>query len=227
MSALTPPRPGQRPPPGSGDYEPGFGLPDQEVLAEISHELGNYFHKLYYWTDFLKSRCEPESDEMASWRMLDDNVEGLEAFLKMTLEYFAPARLSFTRIPLGDLLDGAESYVPGRRVHIEGLEHWRGTDVMADPARFHHVMRTIFERVAESLSGDDELVIRLRPSSRDEFDGVEIEFVAGHAYEGPGSLVGGIAMSVAEKFLKVHGGEFCERNDNESRALTMFLPLYG
>jgi hypothetical protein len=24
----------------------------EKVLAEIVHELGNFFHKLYYWADF-------------------------------------------------------------------------------------------------------------------------------------------------------------------------------
>src|SRR5262245_2051455 len=25
---------------------------EERVLAEISHELGNFFHKLYYWAEF-------------------------------------------------------------------------------------------------------------------------------------------------------------------------------
>src|SRR5262245_48718952 len=28
----------------------------EKILAEISHELGNFFHKLYYWSDYLKER---------------------------------------------------------------------------------------------------------------------------------------------------------------------------
>ena len=28
----------------------------EKILAEISHELGNFFHKLYYWSDYLRER---------------------------------------------------------------------------------------------------------------------------------------------------------------------------
>src|SRR5438876_5406828 len=28
----------------------------EKVLAEIAHELGNFFHKLYYWSDYLKEK---------------------------------------------------------------------------------------------------------------------------------------------------------------------------
>ena len=31
---------------------------EERVLAEISHELGNFFHKLYYWSDYIKSDSE-------------------------------------------------------------------------------------------------------------------------------------------------------------------------
>ena len=28
---------------------------DQEVLHDLNHELGNYFHKLYYWAEFIRA----------------------------------------------------------------------------------------------------------------------------------------------------------------------------
>ena len=34
----------------------GLGIPDDRILGEISHEMGNYFHKLYYWTEYLRDR---------------------------------------------------------------------------------------------------------------------------------------------------------------------------
>src|SRR3982750_4424563 len=30
----------------------------ERVLAEIAHELGNFFHKLYYWSDYIKGDAE-------------------------------------------------------------------------------------------------------------------------------------------------------------------------
>ena len=29
---------------------------EERVLAEIAHELGNFFHKLYYWAEFLQEK---------------------------------------------------------------------------------------------------------------------------------------------------------------------------
>lgn len=51
--------------------------PDLErVLAEINHELGNYFHKLYYWADTVTA---PESQDGMSTEMLGRTLQGFES----------------------------------------------------------------------------------------------------------------------------------------------------
>lgn len=214
---------------GSG-YEPGFGLPDDRVLAELSHELGNHFHKLRYWIDYLKTQhkaADSQGEAATAVHMLETSVENLEIFLRMTLEYFSPARLSFTRLRIEELLRGLSGRLPGRRLAIDGLDRWGATEVFVDPSRINHVVRTVFERVMRTLVEEEEMRIRLEPANRGEFEGVEIEFYAGCTVTPCSKLMTGIEMAVAEKFLKVHGGELFEKRSGTTACLAMFLPLYS
>ena len=90
----------------------------------------------------------------------------------MTLEYFSPARLSFTRLRIEELLDGLARRLPGRHLAIEGLDRWGSTEVFVDPSRINHVVRTVFERVMRTLVEEEEMRIRLEPSSRGDFEGI-------------------------------------------------------
>src|SRR5262249_30486043 len=88
LPARTAPRP-----------EPGTPVFVQEkVLAEIAHELGNFFHKLYYWSDYLKERPARKSADSTATQMLERTIKNLEDFLKVSLDYFHPTQLSFMRM---------------------------------------------------------------------------------------------------------------------------------
>src|SRR5262245_59259437 len=55
----APIRPTQGSPEEADAREQGSLVVVQErVLGEIAHELGNFFHKLYYWSDFIKTDAE-------------------------------------------------------------------------------------------------------------------------------------------------------------------------
>jgi hypothetical protein len=204
----------------------GLGLPNDRILGEISHEMGNYFHKLYYWTEYLRERSR--GDETAV-EMLEDTVARLEHFMRMTLEYFAPARLTFTRLRAEDLVLGLGSRLPGRRLVVEGASDVRTTVVLADASLIGHAMRAIFERTAATLLDEDRMTIRLVASERRDFRGVDVEFAAGKGASETQALARGIEMAVAEKFIQMHGGEIFERKGggSEPRALIVFLPIYS
>src|SRR5712691_8808179 len=70
----------------------------ERVLAEIRHELGNFFHKLYYWSDYLKEKPVRQPADSTATQMLERTIKNLEDFLKMSLEYFHPTQLAFTRM---------------------------------------------------------------------------------------------------------------------------------
>src|SRR5205809_4428562 len=87
--------------------EPATAVVVQEkVLAEIAHELGNFFHKLYYWSDYLKEKPARKSADSTAVQMLERTIKNLEDFLKLSLDYFHPTQLSFTRMGAGELLQG-------------------------------------------------------------------------------------------------------------------------
>src|SRR6476660_6757591 len=63
-------------------------LVQEKVLAEITHELGNFFHKLYYWSDYLKEKPARKSSDSTATQMLERTIKNLEDFLKVSLDYF-------------------------------------------------------------------------------------------------------------------------------------------
>jgi len=202
----------------------GLGLPDDRILGEISHEMGNYFHKLYYWTDYLKGAVG-DTGEQGAVEMLEGTVEGLEQFMRMILEYFAPARICFTKAPAAELIGSLEARLVGRRLRVEGAD-LAGTTVMVDASLMAHALRTTFERAAGTLLDEPEMIVRVSRARRGEFEGLEVEFLAGKNSRDESRLMQGIEMAVAEKFLQMHGGELFERGGDE-RALVVFLPLYA
>jgi hypothetical protein len=202
-----------------------LGPPDERVLGEIAHEMGNHLHKLYYWTDYLRSQVAGRGEpEIAAVDMLSGAVERLETFMRMILEYFAPARLCFTKVKVADLVGGLAAKLPGRRLRCEGIDVFGETTVFADAGLLAHAIRTVFERAASTLVAEDEMVVRVTGASRREYQGVEVEF-CGEVSAAGGSLKSGIEMAVAEKFLLMHGGELFER-ESAPRSLVVFLPLY-
>ena len=207
----------------------GLGIPDDRVLGEISHEMGNYFHKLYYWTEYLRDRDGHDVDtDQSAVDMLETTVERLEHFMKMILEYFAPARLTFTSLKAEDLVLGLASRLAGRRLCVVGDAAVRATPVMADASLIGHAVRTVFEVASATLIDEDEMIVRLVPSQRREYRGIEIEFESGRGVSEGKSMAHGIELAVAEKFIQMHGGELFERNGADSkRALGLFLPIYA
>lgn len=204
--------------------EAPLGLPDDRILGEISHEVGNYFHKLYYWTDYLKSHGEGHGDA-AAVEILEETIGRLERFMRMMLEYLAPAKISFNRIDAGELVAGLKTKLPGRDVQVRGVDEWRRFKVLADPSLMAHALGTVFDRVAGTLIDEDALIVEVERARRREFQGIQIAFEAGAGVNGHERLKKGIEMAVAEKFLLMHGGELFERAE-PTRALVIFLPVY-
>src|SRR5437773_12569035 len=80
-------------------------LVQEKVLAEIAHELGNFFHKLYYWSDYLQDKPARQSADATAVQMLERTIRNLEEFLKVSLEYFHPTQLSCMRMEAGELVE--------------------------------------------------------------------------------------------------------------------------
>jgi signal transduction histidine kinase len=207
----------------------------ERVLAEISHELGNFFHKLYYWSDYIKSDTEgARKADSTAGHMLERTISNLEDFLKVALEYFYPIRLNFTKTAVGELLDAfmthLSAHLNGNEVRVFRDEIGEPATILIDPARISQAFRIALHQVHEDLKSGGALTVGLGKVTRRDFPGLEVRLSV-EPKVAPSPLFrtaeAGVEWAVAQKLIEMHGGEIVERCDaNGRRTVVIFLPLY-
>ena len=207
----------------------------ERVLAEITHELGNFFHKLYYWSDYIKSDTEgARKADSTAGHMLERTITNLEDFLKVTLEYFYPIKLNFTKVTLGELLDGfmthLGAHLNGNEVRVFRDEISEPGTILVDPARISQAFRIALHQVHEDLKSGGALNVRVGKGHRRDFPGLEMRLEVEPKVP-PSPLLrtaeAGVEWAVARKLIEMHGGEIVERYDqNGPKVVLIFLPLY-
>ena len=209
-------------------------VPVQEkVLAEIGHELGNFFHKLYYWSDFLQDKPARQSADATAVQMLERTIRNLEEFLKVSLEYFHPTQLACMRMEAGELVEALlvqlRAQLNGTPVAIADAGDWREGGVMVDPGRFSQALGLAVRHLVDQVGAESTLEIAVRRAFRDGQAGLEVDFRLNRPSEAPALLqtgAAGMAWAVAEKIVMLHGGELLESTiDPEGKSVTLFLPL--
>src|SRR5262249_31694157 len=78
----------------------------ERVVADVRHEIGNYFHKLYYWADFLTESRSGRAGDVTATQMLEETIRGLEDLLHATLEYVRPIAVTPIRMHAREVADG-------------------------------------------------------------------------------------------------------------------------
>jgi signal transduction histidine kinase len=207
----------------------------ERVLAEIAHELGNFFHKLYYWSDYIKSDSEgARKADSTAGHMLERTITNLEDFLKVALEYFYPIKLNFTKIAVAELLDGfmtaLGSHLNGNEVRVFRDDLGEPATILVDPARISQAFRIALHQVHEDLKSGGALTVSMGKGSRRDFPGLEMRLEVEPKVP-PSPLFrtaeAGVEWAVARKLIEMHGGEIVEQYDqNERRVVLIFLPLY-
>jgi len=209
-------------------------VPVQEkVIAEIGHELGNFFHKLYYWSDFLQDKPARQSADATAVQMLERTIRNLEEFLKVSLEYFHPTQLACMRMGAVELVDALlvqlRAQLNGTPVSIADAGDWRDGGIMVDPGRFSQALGVAVRQLVDQIGGESTLAIAIRRASRDGHPGLEVDLRLNRPSEAPALLqtgAAGMAWAVAEKIVMLHGGELLQSTiDPEAKSLTLFLPL--
>lgn len=207
----------------------------ERVLADISHELGNFFHKLYYWSDFIKTDSETaKKTDSTAGHMLERTIANLEEFLKVALEYFHPITLNFTKVPVGELLDGfmvhLRSHLNGNAIEVRRDAIEAPATILVDPTRISQAFRIALHHVHEDLKLGGALTVTLGTARRRDFDGLEMRLdvepraPASSLFRGAEA---GVEWAVAQKLIELHGGEIVERYETNGRKVVMiFLPLY-
>ena len=229
QDAVLPSRPEMRSEHGS------LVVVQERVLADIAHELGNFFHKLYYWSDFIKTDGETaKKADSTAGHMLERTIANLEEFLKVALEYFHPITLNFTKVSVGELLDGflthLGSHANGTAVEVRRDEIDPPATILVDPTRISQAFRIALHHVHEDLKLGGALAVTLGTAKRRDFDGLQVRLdVEPKTPASPlfrGAEAGG-EWAVAQKLIELHGGEIIERYEaNGRKVVLIFLPLY-
>jgi hypothetical protein len=208
--------------------EQRHSVTEERVLAEIAHELGNFFHKLYYWAEFLQEKRADHSSEATAAQMLTQTVGGLEEFLKGTLDYFRPLKLSPVQMPLADIVAGMvvqlRAQLHGWPVRVSDQGGWEQRAVLIDPARLPAVFLAVGRRLTERAPAGTGVHVGLESSS----DGIEAVFRVEGRFGTPGfqTAASCVEWALAERIVALHGGRLQQRDVPDGPpVLELFLPF--
>jgi hypothetical protein len=191
---------------------------DDEVLSDLRHSLGNYFHKLYYWADYLKSGADDLGPDVAPVEMLDRTLQNLEGFLRVALEYFRRPDLSCVTLN-GEELGRAVASVlrsaqadRGQVVAQPGVERW---NVAVDPSLFSEALG-IAAKQLRFASGDESTVLEgsVEPAPAAERLRLELRVAGSNAPARARRDLGLIEWAVAGRLLRAHGGSLEAINED-------------
>lgn len=197
------------------------------ALGEIRHELGNFFHRLYYWIDRLEdSRA---ADGESAVRMLETTARTLEAFLTTTLEYLHPITLAPVPMSAADAVAGLRMRLPGCVDPAGDPSALRLTGTLrVDPALLPEVLAAGVERVI----GPGQPSVPLRLDARTWGDGatrgvlLELRCVRpAPRGDAPPPAACALRWARAQRIALLHGGWLAERAANDgSPTIAIFLP---
>jgi hypothetical protein len=215
---------------------PGATEEQEKVLAEISHELGNFFHKLYYWADFLKDKPSRRAADTTAAQMLHGTVRSLEGFLKIGLAYFQPVQLSTTRMGVNDLVAGLLCQVRSLSdrapltAEQDGVA-WDGAWVMVDPGRLSQAFEIVVRHLGKQLGPTSHMAVTVERRMQRGGPCVEISFCLSQPGEESPLLrtaEAGIEWAMAERVWALHGGQLAEQALSAAeKRITLTFPLQG
>lgn len=204
---------------------PDFAARQARLLAEVSHELGNYFHKLYYWAELLREQRAGGESEPAE--LLEHTIRELETFLKTALELFRPLSLATMAMSVGDVVASAQALL---KRHVESSRcTWEddaaGTAAMVDidPGRFSFVLDALVRRV----QGADTPAIVAAATLADvrEPDAFVLTVRARGVRPVPSAVAAAIEWAVIERIVEAHGGTVELVATASERCVRLRLPV--
>ena len=202
--------------------------PRQErVLSEITHELGNYFHKLYYWAELLREqRLATAEAEPAV--LLEQTVRDLETFLKTALEFFRPLSVVPMPMSVDDLTSSIRALV--MRHADPAPVRWQadvadgGATVSIDPGRFSFVLEALVRRLRVTEHAVVDATVQVeRPAGQP----VYVLGLAARGGEGGASVsvAASIEWAIVERLVDRHGGTIAASTTAGDRAVRLELPI--
>jgi len=197
------------------------------VVADVRHEIGNYFHKLYYWADFLTESRSGRAGDVTATQMLEDTVRGLEDLLRATLEYVRPIAATPIRMTAREVVDGVLRQLAGafdgRLGHVGDGVPLGERVVLVDPGRLSQLLATIVRRldVATDPAHGMHVSVGIDPHASGEAIVIRI---VGVPVGGARSTVAEVEWATAENVARVLGGDLTAHEGDEIR-IALAFPL--
>lgn len=192
--------------------------PDEAVLREIRHELGNHFHKLYYWADFVQEAAGGEDAEPLG-DPLTGAIQKLESFLNRAMQYLTPISLEAVGMNLSEVTCAIEkllvSEVPQAKVQVETLRGVPDQRVQIDPGKFSAAVQTV-ARALNQASDGSLLGYRMTVSTAESLRAFEFRMDAAPALQSAvAPEVRTLDWANAQRTIETHGGtlSLCELED--------------
>ena len=191
-------------------------LSDDDALAEIRHELGNRFQRLYFWVDQAGGERSGQEDPVLK---LSEELAGLERYFGSALEYFAEPPLAVVEVPLADLVARLRAALPGRELEVAGLDALESLEAPVDPALLSRVLELVATRVGEATQQGSVLSLAVRRGPQPK--SVELELSGEPDDRGPAPVLSGIEAMVARRWMVRHGGDLTEGSPPASVVVTL------
>jgi hypothetical protein len=204
----------------------------EKVLGEISHELGNFFHKLYYWVEYLRDTARASEEETPT-EMLERTIRNLESFLKVSLGYFNPVQLNPMRMAASLVVDGllfqVRAHLGTTPFDVARENDWGDGSVLVDPGQISQAFEVAVRHLAEQAGPESHVQITFERSTRRDCPGLEVHFHLHRANESSPLFRGaeaGVEWAMAQRILALHGGELSEQSQpSGEKSMLVFLPL--
>ena len=201
----------------------------ERVVADVRHEIGNYFHKLYYWADFLAESRSGRAPDVTATQMLEGTIRELEELLQATLEYVRPLAASPIRMHAREVVEGIVrqlgSGLAGRAVtpSIDGALPGERS-VLVDPGRLSQLLAVLVRRIESTTDRGRELEVRVTAERRGALEVVVVR-ATGVATGTTNSTLSEVEWATAENVARLAGGELSTHDAGGRATIALTLPL--
>ncbi|MBM4246062.1 MAG: hypothetical protein FJ148_20070 [Deltaproteobacteria bacterium] len=200
-------------------------------MRDLSHELGNYFHKLYYWTDCVRSGTSDLEAGVSPTGELDRTLHRLQAFLNLALVYFEPAVADRVAVRGADVAKAFEAILRGESpdavVEIACTAAASDARVQVDTRR----LSTGFRTIAVLLGAGAGTILRLEVDTvasgkRSELLQLAVSATGGSPEAAARRAQRLVEWAVAARMLELNGGELRTNEQRPGSArCVLTLPL--
>ena len=229
-AAEAPPRPAAAEPAVDAPAPvPVAPLVGDRVVAEIRHEVGNYFHKLYYWADFLTESRSGRAGDVTATQMLEETIRGLEQILQATLEYVRPMVAAPVQMRAREVADGIvrqlANGLEGRRIRATVDDAIAGERaLMVDPGRLSQLLGSLARRVSATMDAASDLDVRVALEPQAAGAALAVT-VSGASSEVAQSVLADVEWATAENIARLVGGELSIDDAGGRVRIGLTLPL--